>query len=82
MERSRHQTIRTELVGRIREVREERFGEDIESLANELGIPAGTWRNYEMGVTIPAEILLAFIEVTRAHPDWLLSSRGDKYIDR
>jgi hypothetical protein len=63
---SRHQIIKSALVGRLREIREGRFGEDIESLAEVLDIPARTWLNYERGVTVPAEILLAFIEITGA----------------
>ena len=42
-------------------------------------IPARTWYNYEMGVTVPAEVFLHFIEVTRVEPDWLMSGIGDKY---
>jgi hypothetical protein len=79
---SRHKIIRSALVGRIREIREERFGEDIESLAEVLDVPAGTWRNYERGVTIPAEVLLAFIEITGARSQWLLTGEGDKYAGR
>jgi hypothetical protein len=79
---SRHQFIRSALSGRIREIREERFGEDIESLADVLDIPARTWLNYEMGVTIPAEILLAFIEIIGVRSHWLLTGKGDKYAER
>jgi hypothetical protein len=82
MRRSRHQILRTALAGRIREVREGRFGEEVGSLADQLGIPARTWRNYEMGVTIPAEVLLAFIEATRVRPYWLLTGDGDRYAER
>jgi hypothetical protein len=35
----------------------------IESIARRLNIPADTWRNYEKGVTMPAQILLAFIDL-------------------
>ena len=82
MNRARHPSTRRALAERIREVREERFGEDVEALADELEIPARTWMNYEEGVTIPAEILLAFIESTHAHPRWLLTGSGDKYSER
>ena len=48
-------------------------------LARLLKIPARTWYNYEMGVTVPAEVILHFIQVTRVEPDWLMSGVGDKY---
>jgi hypothetical protein len=82
MSRLRQQMIRKALAGRLREVREERFGEHIESLAERLEIPVGTWLNYEEGVTILAEILLAFIEITGARSQWLLTGEGDKYAAR
>jgi hypothetical protein len=79
MRRNRHQIVRAALPDRIRAVREERFGEDVESLADQMDLPVRTWLNYEGGVTIPAEILLGFIEVTRASPHWLLSGEGDRF---
>ena len=82
MKRSKRQKIRIALTERIREVREDRFGEDAESLAEQLEIPLHTWMNYEEGVTIPAEILLLFIEVTRVHPHWLLTGEGSKFASR
>jgi hypothetical protein len=82
MRRSTRQIIRAPLRERVREIREERVGDDRGSLAEDLGIPARTWRNYEAGVTIPAEILLAFIEITGVHPHWLLTGEGDRYSER
>ncbi len=38
--------------------------------------------NYESGVTIPAVVILRFVEITGANPRWLLTGRGDKYGDR
>ncbi len=68
------------LAERLREVRVELFGEHgVTKLARLLGIPARTWGNYEMGVTVPAEVVLRFIDVTSADPNWLLSGRGGKY---
>jgi hypothetical protein len=62
------------LAGRVREVRRERYGESgAPMLAEVLGLPARTWLNYEAGVTIPAEVILRFIEVTGADPYWLLT---------
>ena len=65
------------LARRIREIRVERFGEGGGTLLAEiLGLPERTWHNYESGVTIPALVILRFIEVTGADPRWLLTGRG------
>jgi hypothetical protein len=68
--------------GRLREVRIERFGEDeadLATLADALGLPPATWRNYESGVVMPAEILLKLIKETRVLPHWLLTGDGERY---
>jgi hypothetical protein len=60
----------------------ERFGEDetdLMTLANVLGLPPATWRNFENGVAMPAEILLKLIEVTDVNPHWLLTGKGARY---
>jgi hypothetical protein len=68
------------LAHRVREVRCELFGEMGQArLAQELRLPAATWRNYEAGVVIPAAVILRFIAVTGADPGWLLTGRGDRY---
>ena len=41
--------------------------------------PRRTWYNYETGVTVPAEVLLGFIEQTGANPTWLLNGDGARY---
>jgi hypothetical protein len=82
MKRSKHRSIRIALTERLREVREDRFGEDADSLAEQLDIPLRTWMNYEEGVTMPAEILLLFIEATRVNPHWLLTGRGSMSASR
>lgn len=65
---------------RLREIRQESFGEHGgPELARRLNLPARTWYNYETGVTVPAEVLLSFIEQTSANPTWLLSGEGEKY---
>jgi hypothetical protein len=65
---------------RLEEVRVELFGDrGAPDLAGLLGIPTDTWYNFEMGVTIPAEVILRFIEVTSVEPKWLLSGQGEKY---
>jgi hypothetical protein len=71
------------LSDRVHEIRLERFGEyGGPMLANAIGLPFRTWMNYEEGVTIPAPVILRFIEVTGASPEWLLKGEGEKYSDR
>ncbi len=61
-------------------MRQELFGEHGgPELARRLNLPARTWYNYETGVTVPAEVLLGFIEQTGANPIWLLSGEGPRY---
>ena len=77
----RQQATRDSLARRLREVRRERFGDDVEALADELGIPSRTWLNYESRVSMPAETLLDFVAITRARPVWLRTGEGEKYAD-
>jgi DNA-binding transcriptional regulator YiaG len=77
------QTIKTDLARRFREIRQELYGEHGGPLlAGALGVPFRTVLNYEDGCTIPAQAILRFIEVTNAHPHWLLTGEGDRYLDR
>ena len=72
--------IKSDLARRVREVREDLYGDNGgPMLAQALGIPFRTWHNYEIGCTIPAHTILRFIEVTEADPHWLLSGKGEKY---
>src|SRR6201996_7594660 len=72
--------VKASISRRLREVRQELFGEHGgPELARRLNLPARTWYNYETGVTVPAEVLLAFIEQTGANPTWLLNGEGTKY---
>lgn len=72
--------IKASLSRRLREIRQELFGEHGgPELARRLNLPARTWYNYETGVTVPAEVLLGFIDQTGASPHWLLSGEGAKY---
>jgi SOS-response transcriptional repressor LexA len=48
-------------------------------MARRLGLPVRTWYNYEAGVTVPAEVLLRFVELTSVEPMWLLHGRGPQY---
>ena len=67
------------LADRVREIRQDLYGEDgLEFLARALGLPAQTWRNYERGITMPAELLLAFVVLTGADPKWLLTGEGER----
>jgi hypothetical protein len=71
---------RESLARRVREIREEVFGENgAPLLADILHLPLRTWMHYEAGCTIPAHVILGFIEATHAEPHWLLTGNGDKY---
>ncbi len=72
--------VKTLISSRLREVRQELFGDHGgPELARRLGLPARTWYNYETGVTVPAEVLLSFIDQTGTNPVWLLSGDGPRY---
>jgi SOS-response transcriptional repressor LexA len=72
--------VKASLSRRLREIRQESFGDHGgPELARRLNLPARTWYNYETGVTVPAEVLLSFIEQTSANPAWLLNGEGAKY---
>ena len=68
--------LKADVARRLRLARVELFGEaGVEDLAGRLGLPPATWSNYERGVTIPGEILIALLVMTGIEPRWLL--RGD-----
>lgn len=72
--------VKALLSRRLREIRQEIFGDHGgPELARRLALPARTWYNYETGVTVPAEVLLGFIEQTGANPIWLLTGEGSRY---
>jgi hypothetical protein len=72
--------IRADIARRIREIRQELFGDrGGPELARRLNLPARTWYSYETGVTVPAEVLLGFLEQTGANPGWVLAGREPKY---
>ncbi|WP_165226941.1 helix-turn-helix domain-containing protein [Aquisphaera insulae] len=72
--------LKASLSRRLREIRQEIFGEHGgPELARRLGLPARTWYNYETGVTVPAEVLLSFIEQTGVNPMYLISGEGPRY---
>lgn len=72
--------VKAAISRRLREIRQELFGDHGgPELARRLNLPARTWYNYETGVTVPAEVLLSFIDQTGANPVWLLTGEGEKY---
>ncbi len=73
-------SIKSALADRVREIRLERYGQHGGPLlAERLDVPFRTWVNYESGCTIPAHVILRFIELTEASPHWLISGEGPKY---
>jgi hypothetical protein len=75
--------LKSDLADRVRLVRLDLYGiNGGPLLASELGLPFRTWMNYEAGCTIPAQVILRFIEITRADPHWLLSGEGDRFAGR
>jgi hypothetical protein len=82
-QRSDWLAIKSDLARRVREVRVDLYGvHGGPMLASALDIPFRTWHNYESGCTIPAPTILRFIEVTDAHPHWLLTGEGEKFLSR
>jgi SOS-response transcriptional repressor LexA len=72
--------VKASLSRRLREIRQELFGDHGgPELARRLSLPARTWYNYETGVTVPAEVLLGFIEQTGANPMYLITGEGPRY---
>jgi DNA-binding transcriptional regulator YiaG len=68
-----------QLARRLREIRQDLYGEiGIEVLARAANVPTATWHNYEQGVTMPANVLLDFLEVTGTDPHWLLTGEGER----
>jgi hypothetical protein len=76
-------TLKNELAQRVREVRFALYGENGGPLlAEAMGIPFRTLHAYETGSTIPAHSILRFIELTGVHPHWLLTGRGEQFLNR
>ncbi len=72
--------VENDLARRVRQVRVERFGEhSVRELASRLEIPPQTWANFENGVIIPGELILAFLLLTDAEPMWLLRGEGPRF---
>ena len=50
---------------RLRRARVAHFGDDgVADLSRRLGVPERTWRNFEAGVTMPADVVLRFMVLT------------------
>jgi hypothetical protein len=74
--------LRLALAGRLRDVRLQLYGEEgMGRLCHWLGIPTRTWLRYEAGETIPADVILRFLAVTRVQAGWLLRGRGAQFGD-
>ncbi|MGO9913759.1 MAG: helix-turn-helix domain-containing protein [Isosphaeraceae bacterium] len=77
------QAIKSDVAARMREIRVALYGEHGGPLlAEALGIPFGTLHQYEIGRTVPAHAILRFIEVTGAHPHWMFTGDGERFLDR
>ena len=71
------------LARRVREIRRALLGEEAVPLLTEaLDLPARTRLNCEAGVTIPATVILRFIEISGAGPHWLLTGGGEPFVER
>ena len=74
------QIIKLNLAGRIKAVRIDLYGvHGGPLLAERLKVPFRTWVEYEEGLTIPAQTILRFIDLTNADPHWLLTGEGPHY---
>jgi steroid delta-isomerase-like uncharacterized protein len=71
---------RAKIAARLREVRLEVFGEHGgPEVARRLNLPARAWYNYETGVTVPADVLHDFADLSGAEPRWLITGEGPRY---
>jgi hypothetical protein len=65
------------LAARLVQLRTELFGRGgAPKMAELLGIPSGTWINCELGVTVPAEVILKVLALTSVEPRWLATGEG------
>lgn len=72
--------VKQDLAARLREIRVELYGEHGgPMLAEELEVPYRIWVRYEAGVSMPAPVMLRFLEQTGASPRWLLTGDGPKF---
>ena len=72
--------VKHDLAVRLREIRVELYGEHGgPMLAEELEIPYRAWVRYEAGASMPAQVMLRFLERTGTSPHWLLTGDGPKF---
>jgi hypothetical protein len=65
---------------RLKLLRLELRGEqDYAVFTRSMGIPLRSWYNYELGNSIPAEVILRIIEATDVEPMWLLHGTEPRY---
>jgi hypothetical protein len=75
-------SIKSELARRIREIRQELYGEHGGPLlARKLQISYRELHDYENGCTVPAHSILRLIEHTGVNPHWLLTGEGPRFLD-
>lgn len=74
---ARPETIKTELAGRLREVRRAKGDPERDVFAKEIGISAKTLGNYERGDNVPdATALAAYRDAFGVDLNWLVSGEG------
>ena len=71
--------VKASLSRRLREIRQEIFGTRRPRVVPSPESPGEDLVQHETGVTVPAEVLLGFIEQTGANPAWLLNGEGPRY---
>jgi hypothetical protein len=72
--------IKAAIAERIRLVRHDLYGQHGgPMLADALNLPHRIWHLFELGETIPAHVLLRFLELTSVEPNWLYTGRGARY---
>jgi hypothetical protein len=75
-------SIKNDLAKRVREVRQELYGEHGGPLlAKKLRIPYRELHEYESGGAMPGHAILRLIEHTGVNPHWLLTGDGSRFLD-
>ena len=73
--------MRSTLGERLRQIRIELYGDcGGPKIAHQLGITFRSWYNYELGVTIPGDLHLRFIESISVNPLWLFHRQGERFM--
>jgi hypothetical protein len=75
--------VKHDMAVRLREIRLELYGQHGgPMLAEELEIPYRDWARYESGGSMPAQVMLRFLEKTGTSPHWLLTGEGPKFFPK